>query len=148
MTVTVKHYFAEKSRRLVACGMSLQEFAEQESLSSQPVGAFIGRKEITQLIAKDGSAARFQHDHRYVRVDLTAEKLQDASQIFLRLIEHPEIVERPSATKMLHRHRYLKSSLLEHFQRRSGHLRTKVIVERVGPQNYLAPTGRRRRPAP
>jgi len=100
--------------------MSLQEFAEQESLSSQPIGAFIGRKEVTQLIAKDGSAARLQHHHRYVRVDLTAEKLQDASQIFLRLIEHPEIVERPSATKMLHRHRYLKSSLLEHFQRRSG----------------------------
>ena len=51
--------------------MLLQKFTEKESLSSQPIGAFIRRKEITQLIAKDGSAARLQHDHRYVRVNLT-----------------------------------------------------------------------------
>jgi hypothetical protein len=64
MAVTVEQYFPGKSRRLVAYGMSLQEFTEQESLSSQPIGAVIDRKEITQLVAKDRSAARFQHDHR------------------------------------------------------------------------------------
>src|ERR1700730_19475880 len=112
MTVTVEHYFAEKSRRLVARCMSLQEFTEQESLSSQPIGALIGRKQVVQLIAKDGSAARLQHDHRHVRINLAAEKVQDASQIFLGPIEHAEIVKRASAAKMTHRHGYLKPRLL------------------------------------
>src|ERR1700720_2273999 len=148
MTVTVEKYFAAESRRLVACGMPLQEFTEQESLSSQPISAFVGRKEVTQLIAKDGSATRFQHYHRNVRVNLTAEKLQDTYQIFFGSIEHAEIVKGSSAAKTTHWHRNLKPRLLEHFQRRSGRFRTKVIVERVRPQNHLAPLGHSlRRPA-
>ena len=100
MAVPVQQHFAGKLRRLVAGRMALEKLAEKKRLASQLHGARIPRKQIAQFVAKDGCAARFQHDDGHARVNSRAQNGQNLLQILLGLVEHAEIVERPSAAQV------------------------------------------------
>src|ERR1700676_5033815 len=137
MAVSVKEHFPAELRRLIAWGMMLQKLAEEKRLASQPGGAWILREQIAQFIAKDGSAALFQDDDRDAGVNLHAQGAHDSLQIFLGPVEHAEIVQWPPAAEMNLRDGDLETRALKHFQRSTACVRMKVIVKRVGPQNYL-----------
>src|SRR6266404_1707042 len=98
MAVSVEKHFLSELRGLIARGPALQKFAEKERLASQANGALIHGKQIAQLIAKDGSATRFQHDDRNPGHNLSAQDAHDAFQILLGSVEHAEIIKRPAAS--------------------------------------------------
>src|SRR5579863_4505705 len=62
MAVAVKENFPGKPRRHEVRSVALQEFAQQESLFSQPLGARVGGKQIAELIAEHGSATGFENN--------------------------------------------------------------------------------------
>src|SRR5260370_32064124 len=143
MAVSVQEHLPAKLRRLIAWNLVLEKLAEEKRLTSQPGGARIRWEQIAQLIAKDRSTARLQHDDRDARINLDAQGTHDSLQVFLGSVEHAEIVQRSPAAKMNLGDADLETHAPKYFQRRASRVRMKVIVKRVRPQNNLA-LGRRR----
>src|ERR1700722_6506542 len=148
MAVPVQKYFSRKRRKAVAGSVALQKFAEKKRLVAQPVGAWIGGKKIVQFVAKHRGAARLEHHDGDAGVDFAAKSAQDALEVFHGAAEHPEIVERPAAAKMLSRNRHVKARMAKHLDGRLRRFRVEIIVERVCPQyDFASPAGRRIRRA-
>src|SRR6202790_5169412 len=137
MAVSVKQYFLSHERCLITGSMMFQKLTEQERLVTKPDGSLIHGKQIAQLIAKDGSATRLQHDDRNSGQNLSGERTHNMFQIFFGPVKHAEIVERPSAAKMNLRDADAETRSLEHLQRCAARVRMKVIVKSIRPQNHL-----------
>src|SRR5258708_30843904 len=98
MAVSVEEPLPVKLRRLIAWNLVFQKLAEKKRLASQPDGARICREQIAQLIAKDGSATRFQHDDRHARINLQAQGTHDSLDVFFGPVRHATLVYRPPAS--------------------------------------------------
>src|SRR5712691_723157 len=143
MAVSVQEHLPAKLRRLIAWNLVLEKLAEEKRLTSQPGGARIRREQIAELIAKDGSTTRLQHDDWDARINLDAQGTHDSLQVFLGSVEHAEIVQRSPAAQMNLGDSHLETRALKYFQRRAARIWMKIIVKRVRPQNNLALVRRR-----
>src|SRR2546426_8544075 len=104
MAMTMKQNRAGQLRRPVARRVVFQELAQEKRLAPQPLRARVVREEIPQLVAKDGRAARLEHDDRQAGVDVRTDLLENALEVQLGAIEEPKVIERSPATEMAFRH--------------------------------------------
>src|SRR5258708_25603312 len=124
----VQEHLPAKLRRLIAWNLVLEKLAEEKRLTSQPGGARIRWEQIAQLIAKDRSTARLQHDDRDPRINLDAQGTHDSLQVFLGSVEHAGIVQRSPAAKMNLGDADLQTHTLKYFQRRTPNVRIAVLT--------------------
>src|SRR5437588_6064478 len=130
MTVPVEQDFARELRRLPIGRVLLEKFAEQESLALKPLGAFVSRKKIGKLVAKDRCAAWLEDNDGDSEVDCGAEHFHDAAQVLFGAIEHAEVVEWASATEMLLMHVDRETDVLEDLRSRWCRSRVNEVVQR------------------
>ena len=100
MAVSVEQGFARELRELrVGSEFLLEEFAEQEGLFAQGLGAFVVREEVEEFVAEDGDAAGLESDDGDSGFDLGRECVEDVEEQGLGAVEHAEVVERASAAE-------------------------------------------------
>src|SRR5258705_927250 len=100
MAMAVKQNRSGQLRRPIARRVVFQQLAQEKRLAPQPLRARVVREEIPQLVAKDGRAARLEHDDRQAGVDVRTDLLENALEVQLRAIEEPKVVERPPAAEI------------------------------------------------
>ncbi len=105
----VKQDLAGKLGWIPIGSVALKKLAEQKCLALQPQRARIGREQIPEFIAKDGSATWFQNNHRQACINCAAQRLQNLLEILFRAIEHAKVIQRATAAEMLLRNQYVKA---------------------------------------
>src|SRR4029453_13962951 len=134
MTVTVEQDPLRQARQLKSGGPGFEEVGQEERLLAQPGCPRVGREQATELVAEHGGAARLEGDDWNARVDLLSELVHDGLKIRSGVIEHAEVVERPTATQAPCRHDRLESGCAQDADPRLRGLGMKVVVERVYPE--------------
>src|SRR3954468_22021547 len=140
MTMAVQQHGRIDLRRLVPGDTVLEEFAEQEGLPAQPIGARVRRKQVAQLVPEYRCAARLEDDDGQSCVDSWAKLLHRVLEILLRFIEEAEVVERPAAAHVTTGNDHLDAGVTQHGERRPRRRRREVVVERVREQDDLSLT--------
>src|ERR1017187_2413678 len=113
MAMPVYEHLPMQLRGRVSRGIVLEKLAEEKCLVPQPGSARIGRKEVAQFIAKDGSATRFQYDDRNTGINLHSQGAQDSLKVLPGHVKHAEIVQRPPAAQVNSRDTDIKSRVLQ-----------------------------------
>jgi hypothetical protein len=135
MAVSVEQGFARELRELrVGSEFLFEEFAEQESLFAQGLGALVVREEVEEFVAEDGNAAGLESDDRDSGFDLGSESVENVEEQGFGAIEHAEVVERASATERGAGDEDVVSGSLEDFDGGAGGGGAEVVVEGVGPE--------------
>ena len=137
MAVAVEQDVAGELRRLITGDTLFEEFAKEEGLTAQLAGAGMVGEEILEFVAEDRGAAGFEDDDGVSSVDLRPESLEDSLYILLRLVEHSEVVEGASAAEVALRDFDGAAGVGEDFERSLTGLGMIVVVEGVGPEDYL-----------
>ncbi len=114
-----------------------EEFAEQERLLAQGLGALVVGKEVEEFVAEDGDAAGFEADDGDSGFDLGREFVEDIEQQGFGAVEHAEVVERASAAEVGLREEDVVSGGFEDFDGGAGGCRVEIVVEGVGPEEDL-----------
>src|SRR5215472_6358504 len=140
MAVSMEQSFARELREWGSIRITLQEFAEQERLAAEGLGALVAREEIDEFVAEDRDTGRLKSDHGDARFDLGLELVEDFEQQALCAIEHTEVVEWASAAEVGARDEDVESGGFEDFDCGAGRRGEEVVVEGVGPEkNARAP---------
>ena len=135
MAVAVEHGFARKLRECRAgAELLFEEFAEQESLLAQGLGAGVVRKQVDEFVAEDGDAGGLKPDDGDAGFDLGLELVEDFEQKALCAIEHAEVVEGASATEVRLGHEDAESGGLENLDGSTGGRGQEIVVEGIGPE--------------
>src|SRR5688572_6567017 len=142
MTVAVQQDAAVENWRPEIRRVPLEEFAQQERLPAQLVGARIARKQIAKLVAKNRRAARLEHHNWDAGVDLWTEMIHHSLQVSLRAVEHAEVVKWTAAAETRARNGHAHARGAQHIERCATRRWMKVIVEGIRPENHVS----RRRP--
>ena len=111
-----------------------EEFAEQERLFAQGLGALVVREEVEEFVAEDGDAAGLEPDDGDSGFDLGLELVEDVEEQGFGAVEHAEVVERASAAEVGLRDEDAVSGGLEDFDGGAGGGGEEVVVEGVGPE--------------
>ncbi len=114
--------------------MLLEEFAEEESLFAQGLGARVVGEEVREFVAKDGDAAGFESDDGDSGFDLGLELVEDVEQQSLGAVEHAEVVEGASAAEVGLGDDDAKSGGFEDIDGGAGGGGEEVVVKGVGPE--------------
>ena len=122
MAVSVEHDLACDLRRGIARRFSLEKLTQQERLRAQLFRPRVSRKQIAQLIAEHRRAARFEDDDRNAGIDEYGQRREHLLQILLRLIEHPEVIQRPPAAQPALRDKHMAAGGAQHVVRRTQRL--------------------------
>jgi len=149
MTMAMQHHRLREPRRLVP-GHELSEEVRQEiRLTGQSLCVWIVRKQIHELVAKDGKAAWLQHHNRSACAELVTQRLENFQQQAPGLREKSVVVERSPTTERTIRDRDVAAGRFEDFGRGDRRARTEKVIERIGPDQHVlsARAGRRRAPA-
>ncbi len=80
MAVSVEQGFAAELRERGVAGVVVEEFAEQECLFAQGLGALVVREEVEEFVAEDGDAAGFESDDGDAGFDLGLELVEDVEE--------------------------------------------------------------------
>jgi hypothetical protein len=138
MAVSVEESFAvhlgQRSVVGVWAEFSLEEFAEQESLLAQGLGAVVVGEEVEEFVAEDGDAAGLESDDGDAGFDFGFELIEDFEQEALGAVEHAEVVERAAAAEVGLRNRDSVSGGFEDFDGGAGGGGVEIVVEGVGPE--------------
>jgi hypothetical protein len=70
--MSVEKYLPAKLRSLKRGSVAFQKLTEKKRLASQPCGACVRRKKISQFVAEDGGATRLEHYDRDSCINLPA----------------------------------------------------------------------------
>jgi diadenosine tetraphosphatase ApaH/serine/threonine PP2A family protein phosphatase len=133
MAVAVEQGFAGELRERGEARVVLEEFAEQERLFAQGLGALVVREEIEEFVAENGDAAGLESDDRDSGFDLGFELVEDIEQETLGAVEHAEVVERASAAEIGLGDEDVVSGGFEHLDGGAGGCRLEIVIEGVGP---------------
>jgi len=135
MAVAVEDDFrAGELRGLVVGRVADEEFAEEEGLVAQALGAWVRWEEVHQLVAEDTGAAGLEEDEGQAGVDLRGELVEDALEIGASLLQESKIVEWAATADVPARDFGGKSGLRENLGGGVEGLRVVVVVPGVGPQ--------------
>src|SRR5258708_18412606 len=116
----------------------LQEFAKQKCLLAQPVRSRVTRKQVAQLVPKNGGTTRLEHNDWQAGVNLCTEGIHDFFKVSLCFGQHSEVIQRPSATQNIRCASHRQTSWLEHFQSGAACFWMKIIIERDEPPQDFA----------
>src|SRR5438128_2247701 len=136
MAMAVHDGFPTQRGRLETRRVMSEKFAQQESLSLQPLCLLIEREEIRELVPEYGCACRLEDDQRRAGANILRQGVENFLQVALRAIQHAPFVQRPAATQVPFRYHHLAASVLQDFVGCNRGLRVKVIVERIRPQKH------------
>ena len=125
---------ARKVGRLEVGRVAGEEFAQEEGLVAQALGAGVAGEEVDKLVAEDGGATRFKEDEGESGVDLRGEVAEDFFEIASCCGEESEVVERATAANVFARDFEVEACALQDLGRGVEGLRVVVVVPRVGPQ--------------
>ena len=114
--------------------VAFEEFAEQERLPRQGLGALVVGEEIEEFVAEDGDAAGFEADDGDSGFDLGREFVEDVEQQSFGAVEHAEVVERASAAEVGLGDDDRIAGGFEDFDGGLGGGGVEVVVEGVGPE--------------
>src|SRR5207248_5937161 len=93
------------------------------------------RPQLDELVLEDGGAARLDPDDWRAGADVVAQGAEDLPQVRLGEVEHPVVVERPSAAEVARRDDDVEGGLLERLDGGDPDLGLEVVRERVGPED-------------
>jgi hypothetical protein len=133
VAVPVQERLPAQRRRLVAV-QACEELAQVERLLRQPLGVLVEGQQLGQLVLEDGDATRLDPDHWHPGADLLAQVLDHPLRVAPGEMEHPVVVQRPSAAEVQLRNDDVEAGLLERLHRREPDLRLEVVRERVRPE--------------
>src|ERR1700691_1603796 len=134
MAVALEDDFAAlKLLRLKIRNVAGEEFAEQQGLFAQALGAAVIGKEVDELITEHAGAAGFEEDEGQAGVDLGGEALEDLQQVGAGLPQESKVVERSAAANVLARHFDGEARALQDAGRRFEGLRVVVVIPGVRP---------------
>ena len=118
----------------------LEEFAEQECLAGEGLGALVVGEKVDQFVAEDGDAAGLETDDGDSGFDLGGEFVQDLEEQAFGAVEHADVVERASAAEVGPGDEDAEAGGFEDFDGGDGGGGEEVVVEGVRPRG-----GRRER---
>src|SRR5436305_13997231 len=128
MTVAVQDDALLEWWRHVTRSMLSQEFREQKRLLGETSCVAIIRKQVDELIAKDGQAARLEHDDRYLRVKVRSQYEERLAQQPLGLREKTVVIQRATAADRRCRQHDVVTRCFKDLRRGNGGVGMEVIV--------------------
>jgi len=134
VAMPVDDRLAVEPRQRDVIGFLRQELAQQERLAAQALRILILRKEIGQLVAEDGDAARLEPDDRRAGADVVPQGVEDLAELAPCEAEHAEVVERAAAAERLRGNGNVIAGGLQDLDGRLRRLRMEIVVEGVRPE--------------
>jgi len=86
----------------ISRGVTFEKLTEKECLAAKWVGPRIFGKQVAEFVSECRSATGFEKNHWGARLDFGLQGPEDAGQVALSIIQHPEIVQ-GAATAQLSR---------------------------------------------
>src|SRR5882672_9735903 len=120
MAVPVDEGLPSDRRQRKVGGALLEEFAQQDNLSREGLGALVSWEQIGELVAEHGGAAGLEYDDRSPCFDFGEQFIHDVEQQALGAVEHANVVERASAAEMSAGDGDVEAGGLQHFDRGLG----------------------------